>query len=381
MVRDDDPRKSEPPPLLNQGRQINQCCPRCGYGLVGTIRGWQNVCPLESQCPECGLTISWGDLFNGKVLPRWYLEASGGFFRGFLRSPGTFFGIMPVRNTWKRLSLESLAWVFNVRAFLGWMLFLFLVIYFSLGLAVGGSAASDAFDPGFDRKFKNPGSKFSVVARPLKTRKAGLPEYQQWKKALAMQPISYEARTAGILGLLDPFMLVQDAGPRAWFWIKEGEKYGPLDFWRVKKPDPRTYLAGNIRLQSADGLYLLGSMAVLTPLTFLVLPASRKRAKVRFRHILRLALLGLAIPVVYWLLMVLDFAIRQNTDLQTSDLGGLFLPFLMVLAAFGLFWASACRNYLRFSEWRWVPVSLSILMVGFLGGVISMSMIHRMITG
>ena len=88
MVRDSEKRISEPPPLLNQEHDLKLNCPRCDYGLQGTVRAWKNDCPLKSQCPECGLTISWGDLFNHKVLPGWYLEASRGFLSGFLNAWG-----------------------------------------------------------------------------------------------------------------------------------------------------------------------------------------------------------------------------------------------------------------------------------------------------
>jgi len=39
-------------------------CVRCGYDLSGEVARWAEACPLESTCPECGLTFAWRVVLN-----------------------------------------------------------------------------------------------------------------------------------------------------------------------------------------------------------------------------------------------------------------------------------------------------------------------------
>jgi hypothetical protein len=52
-------------------------CPRCGYDLTGHIASWNDQCPIEGQCSECGLAFDWANLLNSKLqdLPWLYEHA------------------------------------------------------------------------------------------------------------------------------------------------------------------------------------------------------------------------------------------------------------------------------------------------------------------
>ena len=76
--------------MENSGsNEPGRCCSRCGYDLTGLVSGWRDRCPLRERCTEWGLDIDWRDQFSIAVLPRWYVESGGGFFRGLWRTPGT----------------------------------------------------------------------------------------------------------------------------------------------------------------------------------------------------------------------------------------------------------------------------------------------------
>lgn len=47
-------------------------CVRCGYDLSGEVARWAEACPLESTCPECGLTFAWRVVLN----PKYHIQAS-----------------------------------------------------------------------------------------------------------------------------------------------------------------------------------------------------------------------------------------------------------------------------------------------------------------
>lgn len=53
---------------------INPACPRCDYDLRGQASTWVDHCPRHGVCSECGLRFAWGDLFAPSPTPRWSFE-------------------------------------------------------------------------------------------------------------------------------------------------------------------------------------------------------------------------------------------------------------------------------------------------------------------
>jgi hypothetical protein len=53
------PRMTEQPHKLPPAH-----CPRCGYDLRGTAYAWQDACPLEGVCPDCGHNFAWRNIFR-----------------------------------------------------------------------------------------------------------------------------------------------------------------------------------------------------------------------------------------------------------------------------------------------------------------------------
>ncbi|MHC4414108.1 MAG: hypothetical protein ACYS0G_02360 [Planctomycetota bacterium] len=62
--------------MSRSGAHCEPGCPRCGYDLSGTIAGWTRSCPLAGNCPECGLSFEWSRVF---ALARhsWLIEYRG----------------------------------------------------------------------------------------------------------------------------------------------------------------------------------------------------------------------------------------------------------------------------------------------------------------
>lgn len=44
-------------------------CPRCGYDQSGLVAAWQSSCPLAGTCSECGLEFEWADVLNADRKP------------------------------------------------------------------------------------------------------------------------------------------------------------------------------------------------------------------------------------------------------------------------------------------------------------------------
>lgn len=54
---------------------VEQACPRCGYDLSGVVQSWEGECPLRGQCSECGLELEWAEVVAPKwVPPAWSIE-------------------------------------------------------------------------------------------------------------------------------------------------------------------------------------------------------------------------------------------------------------------------------------------------------------------
>lgn len=81
-------------------------CPRCAYNLSGIVESWQDSCPLEGTCSECGLTFGWRDIIAGPLrLPRWSFEhaTANRLLPTFL---GTLCRTLVPGRLWRDLRLE-----------------------------------------------------------------------------------------------------------------------------------------------------------------------------------------------------------------------------------------------------------------------------------
>ena len=66
--------------MANEVREFKtMVCPRCGYDQRGVIDRWQDTCPMEGTCSECGLDFLWRDVLNPHfATPEWCVEFSRG---------------------------------------------------------------------------------------------------------------------------------------------------------------------------------------------------------------------------------------------------------------------------------------------------------------
>src|SRR5512138_1001196 len=68
---------------------ITPTCPRCGYDQSGVADAWEDRCPVEGTCPECGTAFAWADLFDPsrRDVP-WLAEHARGVRDAARRTPG-----------------------------------------------------------------------------------------------------------------------------------------------------------------------------------------------------------------------------------------------------------------------------------------------------
>lgn len=89
-------------------REPQPICPKCGYDQSGAIATWETQCPVDGTCPECGQKFAWADVFDpSRVFLPWYIEHTGMKRAAARRFPGTLRYLLLPSVFWKKLSVQS----------------------------------------------------------------------------------------------------------------------------------------------------------------------------------------------------------------------------------------------------------------------------------
>lgn len=83
-------------------------CPRCGYDLSGAVAAWEDACPLEGVCPECGHTLRWAAIFDASRndIP-WLIEHARSKRALVARTMPTLWRMALARPYWKGVGVDS----------------------------------------------------------------------------------------------------------------------------------------------------------------------------------------------------------------------------------------------------------------------------------
>lgn len=67
--------------METQEGYLDPKCPRCGYDQSGEAATWDEACPVEGTCPECGHGFGWADLYDpSRQDDAWLIEHGTWFF-------------------------------------------------------------------------------------------------------------------------------------------------------------------------------------------------------------------------------------------------------------------------------------------------------------
>lgn len=326
-------------------------CPRCGYDLRGSVETWREACPMWGQCTECGVALWWAEVLRpDKFEPPWCIEFArrrDGLLRAaastFLRSwrPFRFWTnltmAMPVRG--RRLALYAAllalpmlaayvgmqaAAALRVHALMQQQL---LVQQSQARKILGGTAAGQAAMPALNQPWW--AAVLEAVAQPLASRSAGTV-----RTMFGTQPYVAPIRLHGVIN--------DQLGQGTWAGGLE-----PVAF---------TLAMGVVALW----------IQMILPLTFVLLPVSRRRAKVRWRHLGRAWCYSLFIPSACGGLAMLAVAARcavvdwLGPLTAAAHVAGRWLPIPLLV----MWWVAAVRRYLRIPH-AWTVV-LMLALLGFL---------------
>ncbi|MCP3902863.1 MAG: hypothetical protein GY715_04430 [Planctomycetes bacterium] len=311
-------------------------CPRCGYDQRGVIASWTTSCPVGSTCAECGLDFEWGDLLSRRRLaPRWFVEASLPWWRLPVAGLQTLFMMIRPRRFWTAVRM---AHAVRARGLATFAVLLAVIGYGAFALSQGW-----------------------VVGRTVAMNKGS------WRQTVFSG--AYAAALPLALNPPNRYFLRQNWMGRLPLSPRElAQRYRSRVFRAREVRERLLGLAPGRARSGPEGAAIVGVFAMLpvvtTPLGLLALPVSRRRAKVRLAHVLRISIYSLAIAVAVAVYAVVRFTIAGfaqplYTELWHAMVWG--VPLLLVT-----WWTCAIGRYLRIGH---APgIALAITAIGMLLG-------------
>ncbi len=307
-------------------------CPRCGYDQRGVVESWADACPTTGVCTECGLEFEWRELLNPAYgLPRWCVEYADGWPRVPLAIARTLWTTLRPWHFWGTLKMTHSPRLWRMVAYLGTLgIALYLVFAVSVGIAATRCWPFNATG-NYTSTVSASEVAWFTAWRPLSMRTLG-----------SAMP-NAQGKTAG-------------ATPLGGAWPKNAFDSAFL----VNKP---------LRLALVFAVVFFAAC----PLGFVVLPHTRKRAKVRWGHIARIFAYSLGGAAIIVALILWSGQDRMKVQVGGNPwLAGRIVEVTIVLTTLFLasWWYFASSRYLRMTR-AWVPVTAVMLMAGLAASVAS----------
>lgn len=315
-------------------------CGRCGYELTGVIDSWETECPLEGQCSECGSEFRWRDIFHiDRLNKRWLVEHASTRMGLIKRIPTTIGMAALPWFFWLRLSMQ--AQIDLRRAVIA-----SLVLAVLLHVGVGGYTA--AIEVRIQYQYRSGSLTQGSSLAPI-----------GWS---SVPPIAAKVVFGNIVYLdLQAAVLPGDRAVNPQRRLRfPVAKHSTLKLGYSGDWDLPLIVVGVV--MNATWVGLLG-----------LLPTTRQRCKLRWAHVLRAMVYGLAGAMVFSeYLRLAEFVIQFNY----VDLG--IIPSVLGLIGWTtIWWSSAVVFGWRLRHRWWVAIvftftSLLALLVAM--GVITMLM-------
>lgn len=318
--------------------KTNARCPRCGYELRGIIDSWRESCPLTGVCSECGLAYLWAELLNDKLYrPRWTIEF---VLRGTLIPLACLATVVCSFVPWFLWSKLRMSHEMQWKRLGVYLLILFTITwltYASANTVIVGRAWIEA----------DQDSQITRLSKPLEF--AGLTAFALPN---SRKPVFTYTLTHINQGVPSSTTIPYSA-PK---WLKR--------VWRWND----------------DVTFFMFFFIVALPATFMLLPVSRRRARVRWRHISRVFAYSLLFPAMVSLGIIVG-AFRA----YRSEPGYAYRPLsvyvdyprylcLLAIGMLALWWWVAIRRYLHMDDAR--KVALSVIITSFMFATVATYLVY-----
>ena len=347
-------------------------CPRCGYDLRGAIGTWTDQCPLQGTCAECGLQFVWAEVLHPeKYEPQWCVEFAPGMRRIIQTSASTFIRSFWPFGFWRALKMSMpIRW----RRLVMYIAILCLPLLGSYVTIQSVAAIRVRFDlqQMLEEQQRSLPQAIAKAQRIVASQQIDPQSRQIWLMEIrSMQlalitgySMSHSYLTAATEAVLTPFRS-RSSGSYTWLQYGVMPYPAPSDLHSSLFEQRLSYLTPVVTRSRVDlsiGWFGLGVWVwLLLPLSFVFLPVSRHRAKVRWGHIARVSAYGFFIPVTAiggsLLCISIGYALDALFDPMlrcVHVLSRYFMPAMIVI-----WWASSIRHYLRMPHSWFVAVLLS----------------------
>ena len=346
-------------------------CPRCGYDLRGAMELWYESCPIFGVCSECGLSFEWADLLSTKrVRPRWNVEFPLRMIDFLVNVPRTLIcSFMP----WKFFSSLRMHHEFRPLRIVGYLLVLFCLPYVIFVARLGYDAWTNygyiQKDPGVTMNVSRAHVVAQAVFMPLSSQppgtltRAATNRQLQW---MLSRGRALPATIGGVRAYSLPLESPVELFERRYRFLSN------LTFWEVCPELMLFRKSGTewrIHWKLLLGFLLLAAVfSGLCPLGFVLLPESRRAAKVHREHLVRITLYGLTFLAVIMAWIMISLAFGREYDLNYSVLNmRVQIVCLIVLPLVHLVWWSvATDKYLKMPH-AW-GVGASVVIIAYLLG-------------
>jgi len=310
----------------SRSRSVAQC-PRCGYDLRGTVESWKESCPLDGVCTECGLAFEWAELISDKIRkPSWSQEFCPRRALPHRVATTVARSYLPWKF-WRELKMSHPIRPSRLAAYaIAMVLLIVVLLYASHALHVW-----NYWRDFVSRSATAPVTPYVTMVEPL------------------LRPFAHESVIA--------------RNPKRWRSI------GWSDY-----PTPREQLIAHFKPGVAS-IMLPMSAGILTmallPMTFALLPVSRKRARVRWAHIARISCYSASLFLALATVALLAEAPHESREYffhriqESFPAPGWYRPLALYgvpLAVVG-WWFFAIRSYLRMSEPALLTLAVGLLAI------------------
>lgn len=290
-------------------------CPRCGYNLRGEADTWQTSWPISGLCTECGLAFDWRELLSMKIrMARWCVEYAGSPSRLIVNSAKTLLRSLWPFYFWKQIELADDIRPRRLVAYVALVtVLLYAIMAGSHGIIVWHQVA-----------LLNQNAMAAGTA----------PVVLSWSDYVAVCLLPWLDVTVASWGATS-----------AYLWATHGQTI-------------------------VVGLGLMLAMHASCAAAYVVLPVSRRVARVRWIHIVRIAMYG-AVPIMLIAALEMIGTVLITVGNETWPLLALnVVVVVMIATGFAFFpvlfiwWSTASGRYVRM-QYPWA-IGASVTVLGVL---------------
>jgi len=410
--------------LEENGTTESLVCPRCEYDLRGAVGSWSDSCPIAGICAECGLSFWWGEIFDpGRTAPTWCIEFAGGERRA---GPGrlvraaasTALRSLIFWQFWGRLRMSHSVVGPRLLLYITLLALPLVLVYIlwqgSLALHARGLVERDI---GLYRQMTQ--QEMARLQSTLARAGSASPEWaarlendaelrarqneqlRNLRDRIARQQATLA--TPATIDLSPAFAIIEAVifpfAEHSWGSIRDIPRRNvarlhpypaPAQLYAAAASDGGIFIGntGGLLPRSGEAVGVMNfvrwsilwqgfawGLFLLLPVMMLLLPISRRRAKVRWRHVVRVlaysAIIPVAILVIAGIMGSISMALQdeRGEDLRAMALElEHFGPWVLLAA----WWGCAIGMYLRIPRGWLIAPMLTVLALLIMLGVIGL---------